>query len=139
MPQLIELIEDHIRGLDDVVLHTVAVRSMLATGAFDRIDAALEGLEQAVDQAEQRDAALGEYANRSNCALDDLAELADPEHGPRLRRALGARRERSRTVQTAATGVRVLAADTIRHLSDVGGAAPRTAQRPSHPFLLAEG
>ncbi len=138
MPQLIELIEDHIRGLDDVALHTVAVRSMLATGAFARVDAVLDGLAQAMEEAERCDAALAAYASRRDSALHDLQDLADPVNGPRLRRALSARRERTRTVQTAAAAVRVLAADTIRHLSVVGGAAPAAPDRPSHPFLVAE-
>lgn len=138
MPQLIELIEDHIRGLDDVALHTIAVRSMLATGAFDRLDAVLEGLAKAVDEAERSDAALAEYAGRQNSAVQDLVDLNDPVDGPRLRRALSARNERTRTVQTAATSVRVLAAETIRHLADVGGVAPSAPERPTHKFLVAE-
>lgn len=139
MPQLIELLEHHIHGLDDVAACTVAIRSALAVGDVDRLDAALQALAAATDRAERCDIELGEYLAGRGIGLAMLPELNDPESGPRVRRAVSARRERLRMVQAAAAAARVLAADSVHHLGTVGGAAPaRTSQTAGHRFLVPE-
>lgn len=139
MPQLIELIEHHIQGLDDVAACTVAIRSALVVGDLDRLGEVLQGLETATDEADRRDTELGEYLAGRGLSLDMLPELEDPQSGPRARRAVSARRERLRMVQAAAAATRVLAAETVHHLGAVGGAAPaRTAQTAGHRFLVPE-
>ena len=140
MPQLIELLEHHIQGLDDVAACTVAIRSALVVGDLDRLGDVLQGLEAATAEADRRDTELGEYLAGRGLSLDMLPELDDPESGPRTRRAVSARRERLRMVHASAAATRVLAADTVHHLGSIGGAAPtRTAQTAGHGFLLPEG
>ena len=139
MAQLIELLEHHIQGLDDVAACTVTIRSALAVGDVARLDAALEALASATDQADRCDAELGEHLASRGLSLTMLPELNDPESGPRVRRAVSARRERLRMVQAAAAATRVLAADSVHHLGTIGGAAPsRTAQTTGHRFLVPE-
>ncbi|MEM7285176.1 MAG: hypothetical protein AAF480_02400 [Actinomycetota bacterium] len=140
MPQLIELIEHHIEGLDDVAAHAVVARSLLARGEFDKVTIVLDGLEAASIEADRRAAAVADFAEqRGHSDVDTLPELLDLRDGPRTRRALSARKERLRTVQQAGLAVRVLAADTIRHLATVGGAAPEAPTRSAgHQFLVSE-
>lgn len=139
MAQLIELLEHHIRGLDDVAACTVAIRSALVVGDLDRLHGAVDALRSATDEADRCDTALGEYVAGRGLSLDMLPELDHPDTGPRTRRAIGARRQRLRAVHAAATAARVLAADTVHHLGSVGGAAPRrTAEIAGHRFLLPE-
>ena len=139
MPQLIELLEHHIQGLDDVAACTVAIRSALVVGDLDRLGTVLEGLEAATDEADRRDTEHGVYLAGRGLSLDMVPELDDPDAGPRARRAVSARRERLRMVHAGAAATRVLAAETVHHLGSIGGAAPpRTAETTGHRFLVPE-